>query len=428
MGKNWFFAVRKIFGAESKGEKSKRKSGRTKELGHTASIPLEDSAFAYDSARPSPSPLKQQDKALVQGGNGQSEQAYSVAIATAVAAEAAVAAARAAAEVVRLTASFRSIGGKSREEIAAVKIQAAYRGYLVRRGSRTMRGMVRLKLMSNSIAVKRQTMNTLHNMQTLTRVQSQVRERRIRLSEQNQSLHQQRQLKHEKELEKLKLEDDWLDSPQSKEQHEVKLQKRLEAAQRRQRTLAYAYSHQWRNTSSRSKIPAFRDPANPQWGWSWLERWMAARPWDSGRSFADRERQSDRSSIKSGGRRGLAGDSRRQLRPSPSTPSSVLSNDDVRSLHAFSSEHHRRRHSVGSSVFMRDGDILASSPAAKAKPRFQAAGSEKARGSGILARKRLFFPAAGDNKKSAVPPAAAAGRRLSAGSSSGAAKIFNILD
>ena len=23
------------------------------------------------------------------------------------------------------------------------------------------------------------------------------------------------------------------------------------------------------------------DPTNPAWGWSWLERWMAARPWES---------------------------------------------------------------------------------------------------------------------------------------------------
>lgn len=23
------------------------------------------------------------------------------------------------------------------------------------------------------------------------------------------------------------------------------------------------------------------DPNNPHWGWSWLERWMAARPWES---------------------------------------------------------------------------------------------------------------------------------------------------
>lgn len=30
----------------------------------------------------------------------------------------------------------------------------------------------------------------------------------------------------------------------------------------------------------KSTNQTFTDPYNPQWGWSWLERWMAARPWD----------------------------------------------------------------------------------------------------------------------------------------------------
>ena len=67
---------------------------------------------------------------LADAENEQSKHAYSVAIATAVAAEAAVAAAQAAAEVVRLTTIPR-YSGKSKEEIAAIKIQTAFRGYLV---------------------------------------------------------------------------------------------------------------------------------------------------------------------------------------------------------------------------------------------------------------------------------------------------------
>lgn len=46
------------------------------------------------------------------------------------AAEAAVAAAQAAAEVVRLRAAVH-YSGKSKEEVAATKIQTAFRGYLV---------------------------------------------------------------------------------------------------------------------------------------------------------------------------------------------------------------------------------------------------------------------------------------------------------
>ena len=71
-----------------------------------------------------------EDLKLTEVGDEQSKHAYSVALATAVAAEAAVAAAQAAAEVVRLT-SAPLYPGKSREEIAAIKIQTAFRGYLV---------------------------------------------------------------------------------------------------------------------------------------------------------------------------------------------------------------------------------------------------------------------------------------------------------
>ena len=61
----------------------------------------------------------------------ETNQAYSVATAAAVAAEAAVVAAQAAAEVVRLAASSTKFLGKSKEDIAAIKIQTAVRGFLV---------------------------------------------------------------------------------------------------------------------------------------------------------------------------------------------------------------------------------------------------------------------------------------------------------
>lgn len=53
-------------------------------------------------------------------------------------------------------------------------------------------------------SVKSQATSTLRCMQTLARVQSQVRARRIRMSEENQTLQRQLQQKHEKEQEKMK--------------------------------------------------------------------------------------------------------------------------------------------------------------------------------------------------------------------------------
>lgn len=70
----------------------------------------------------------EEEKKLSEAENEKNIQVYSAAIATAAAAEAAVAAANAAAEVVRLT----NIVCKSKEEISAIKIQAVFRGYLVR--------------------------------------------------------------------------------------------------------------------------------------------------------------------------------------------------------------------------------------------------------------------------------------------------------
>lgn len=55
-----------------------------------------------------------------------------VAVATAAAAEAAVAAAHAAAEVVRLTGTPCRTFDKEKQTLAAIKIQSAFRGHLVR--------------------------------------------------------------------------------------------------------------------------------------------------------------------------------------------------------------------------------------------------------------------------------------------------------
>ena len=68
-----------------------------------------------------------------------------------------------------------------------------------------LKRLVKLKSLTNSPAVKRQAAATLHCMQTLARVQAQIRSRRIRMSEENQALQRQLQLKHERELEKLRV-------------------------------------------------------------------------------------------------------------------------------------------------------------------------------------------------------------------------------
>ncbi|KAK4480303.1 hypothetical protein RD792_013372 [Penstemon davidsonii] len=445
MGKRggWFSAVRKAFSCESKQnrEKKNRKSGRW--FPKQRSIDLDSSEAENAVGIPAANPPPTNEVKLIEAENEQNRHAYSVALATAVAAEAAVAAAHAAAEVVRLTVATHNMG-KTKEEIAATKIQAVFRGFMARRALRALRGLVRLKTLIGGQSVKRQAASTLKCIQTLSRVQSEIRARRIRMSEENSAIQRQIQQKHEKELEKSRaasIGSNWDDSVQSKEQVEANLQYKQEAAMRRERALAYAYSHQqtWRTTSNTAD-QTFMDPNNPRWGWSWLERWMAARPWDNGSAFDKDLNNSDRISIRSTTSRSQSvklhsptgqKQSRPPSRQSPSTPNSKGSklrppsprgtagtDDESRSINSIQSERCRRHSVEGSSV--RDDESFSSSPAipgylastesARAKSRLPSPlGLEKVgtpeKVSGGSAKKRLSFSGspAGSRRHSGPP-------------------------
>lgn len=443
MGKkgNWFSAVRKALGSGNK-KKDKKEHKSEKWSEKQQSDGLGTSNAETTLVCPPPPPVEQMK--LMEAENEQNKHAYSVAIATAVAAEAAVAAAQAAAEVVRLTAAACN-SGKSKEEIAAIRIQTAFRGYLARRALKALRGLVRLKTMIQGQSVKRQATSTLRSMQTLARVQSQVRARRIRMSEENQALQRQLQQKHEKEQEKLKASSqsgyDWNDSTRSKEQVDANIHMRQEAAMRRERALAYAYTHQpTRRNPSKSTNQTFMDPNNPHWGWSWLERWMAARPWED-KCAIDKEINSDEVAAKSPASHPTAAaaishrDFHLDNRPSPSTsnqsrppsrqspstprsktgrirpPSPRVSNvdDDSRSMTSAQSERRRRHSFAGSSI--RDDESLASSPAV---PSYMAA-TESARARSCLPSP-LGFEKNGTPEKGTV---SSAKKRLSFSASPG---------
>ncbi|XP_058778996.1 protein IQ-DOMAIN 3-like isoform X3 [Vicia villosa] len=401
MGKkgSWFSAVKKVFSHDSrkdkKSQKSKKKSTQDTEVKSEEVVKV--------------SVPEIEDVKLSELENEQNKQAISLAFATAAAAGAAVAAAQAAAEVVRLT-GMPHYPSKTMEELAAIKIQTVFRGYLARRALRALRGLVRLKTMIQGQSVKRQADSTLRCMQTLARLQSQVRERRVRMSEENQARQCQLQQKREKELVKLQTSvgEEWNDSLKSKEQIDAKLLQRQEAAFKRERALAYSFSHQqtWKN-SSKSINQTFMDPNNPHWGWSWLERWMATRPWEVESIIMNHKpspvgkkliRQSTQNSP-----------STSKTKPSSSKGETI---DDSRSLFSVQSERYRRYSSIaGSSV--RDDASVESSPvfpsymaltsSAKAKSKLMRKTSPSA--SSVSARKRLSFPAspAGSRRHSDPP-------------------------
>ncbi|GAA0158817.1 hypothetical protein LIER_15750 [Lithospermum erythrorhizon] len=439
---SWFSSLKKALSPDSKGKREKKaKSNQISVANGTVSAIDPSASDVVAVSHPHPrSPVEEEKVTEIE--NEQTKHAYSVAVATAAAAEAAVAAAHAAAEVVRLTA-MPQYAGKSKEEVAAIKIQTAFRGYLARRALRALRGLVRLKTLVDGPTAKRQTANSLKCMQTLSRVQAQIRSRRDRMLEENQALQRQLLQKRAKDLESSKLGEDWDTSLQSREQIEANLLHKYEAAMRREKALAYSYSHQqtWKK-SSRSASLLFMDLTNPHWGWSWLERWMAARRLES-QGTAEKELNHDNLSVRSASQTMGVGDitksfalhqlnaddltspATRKLHPSnhhsPSTPSVPLAphrklkpaspkmsalnqDDDARSLFSVRSERNRRHSIAGSSV--RDDESLASSASipsymastrsAKAKTRLQSPlevenGSPE-KGSVGPAKKRLSFP------------------------------------
>lgn len=131
--------------------------------------------------------------------------------------------------------------------------------------------MARLKTLLQGRYVKRQMNAMLSSMQTLTRLQTQIQERRNRLSEENKARHRLLQQKgHQKEhnqnqnlvinfhifyqflLTKMLMDQivlqvmagDFDSSNKSKAQIKARSVNRKEASVRRERALAYAYSHQ----------------------------------------------------------------------------------------------------------------------------------------------------------------------------------------
>jgi hypothetical protein len=282
--------------------------------------------------------------------------------------------------------------------------------------------------------------------------------------------------------------DQWNTSLQSKEQIEAGLVSKQEAAARRERALAYAFSHQvgcitavpnrhvafsfslrcadnildlpdfqqWKSTS-RSTNPMFVDPNNPHWGWSWLERWMAARPAGEGRNgTSEKESNTDRMSVNSTSLNLSEGGEITKVdscldsnpdkpspttpkpsrpapsRQSPATPSSSGASpalaskksttpkngscvpggdDDAKSVFSVQSER-PRRHSIGTSSVRDDASLSGSSPSsvpsymvptksARAKTRLQSPVAkesttetlEKGWSSVGSVKKRLSFPA-----------------------------------
>ncbi|KAE9619725.1 putative IQ motif, EF-hand binding protein [Lupinus albus] len=435
---NWFSSVKKVLSPEPKERKDQKSIKSKKKWFGKQKLQTSEACSETDKATPLPVP----EEIILTHIDNENSNDHVVEVATVSEAEEPVLAVQTEVAEVQATTAFVLFAGKPKDELAAMKIQKAFRGYLARRALRALKGLVRLKSLMEGQVVKRQAISTLRSMQTFAHLQSQIHSRRLRMLEETQALQKLLLQKHAKELDSLG--EEWDDSLQSKEQIEAKLLSKYEAATRRERALAYSYSHQKNGkNSSRSINPMFIDPTNPSWGWSWLERWTTARPWES-HSLMEKEKN-DNSYVKNP-TRGITNaeisksfarfqlnsekhsptasqtpaSPRFQSHSNPPKPASTaiakkikkaipkensVIDDDTKSMISMQSEQFRR-HSIAGST-MRDDESLASSPAlpsymvptrsAKAKSKMQ---TTLAADNGTLqkvtvgtAKKRLSFPA-----------------------------------
>ncbi|KAK9033576.1 hypothetical protein V6N11_049763 [Hibiscus sabdariffa] len=353
MGKKgkWLSYLKKAFISESK----EKKNQKSKEQFLEKKMPLDptgSNAAALESVKISPRPLPEEVK-LFELRVEQSKQTY-----PATAENDAVAPATPGEVVRHQLNTDAKFAGKSKEEVAAMKIQTAFRGYLAKRALCALRGLVRLKSLIEGPAVKRQAASSLQCMQTLSLLQCQIRARRIWMTEENQTLQKQLLQKHAKELVNL----------QSKQQIDASLLSKHEAAMRRERAMAYSFTHQqtWKN-ASRSMNPLFLDPNNPSWGWSWMERRIVARPWEGRGGMREKEQMNDQSSTKSAQSNG--GEINKAYAPSiparklkSASPRSCVvgPDDDTRSIVSMQFVRNRR-HSIAGSL-VHDDESLSNSP------------------------------------------------------------------
>ncbi|CAI9760164.1 unnamed protein product [Fraxinus pennsylvanica] len=179
------------------------------------------------------------------------------------------------------SAKNRGLIGLAFENIAATRIQTAFRAYRARKGCRQSEGTLRLQNLMQCNTVKKQAKITLNHLHSWGRIQAEIRARRVHMVMEGRLKQKklENQLKLEARLHGLEVE--WSGGHKTMDEALSRIHQREAAALRRERAMAYAFSHQWRVNSNPNLGAGNHNLSNANWGWSWMDRWIAARPWES---------------------------------------------------------------------------------------------------------------------------------------------------
>ncbi|MED6183650.1 hypothetical protein PIB30_039682 [Stylosanthes scabra] len=186
--------------------------------------------------------------------------------------------------IIRLRKSNQSRSKKSKGSLASLKIKNNTKGEssdLANRTSTTSENLVSSEVPLETIAATRIQMafraykarKSLGRLKRLAKLKILTEESRIRQKKLDS------QLKLEAKLHDLEV--DWCGGRETMEEIIARLYQREEAAVKRERAMAYAFSHQWRANSNQNQALGSYELGKTSWGWSWKERWIAARPWES---------------------------------------------------------------------------------------------------------------------------------------------------
>ncbi|KAJ0240107.1 putative SF16 protein [Hirschfeldia incana] len=165
------------------------------------------------------------------------------------------------------------------QDWAATRIQSAFKAYKARKMLRRLKGAARAKMLAEKHPVKKQAAVTLKYLHTWSNIQSQIKARRVGMVMEGRLMHKRLENQQKLEAKLHDIEVEWNGGAETKDEILGRIHQREEATIKRERALAYAFSHQWKADGKTQWLGGY-ELGNTNWGWSWKERWIAVRPWE----------------------------------------------------------------------------------------------------------------------------------------------------